>query len=121
MTREFRDVPGFKPWGPFIGENFVQEPITEQNIIVASVVWGLTLVNIIIAIWLIYGQTKGSRSPLRSVYVWMIWIELIVSFVMGLECYLHLLKIIRPSKLLFTCWTDLFSNRCRLSVLFHDP
>jgi hypothetical protein len=121
MTREFRDVPGFKPWGPFIGENFVQEPITEQNIIVASVVWGLTLINIIIAIWLIYGQTKGSRSPLRSVYVWMIWIELIVSFVMGLECYLHLLKIIRPSKLLFTCWTEICSNRCRLSVLFHDP
>ncbi|OAL54555.1 hypothetical protein IQ07DRAFT_272625 [Pyrenochaeta sp. DS3sAY3a] len=97
MTKEFRDVPGFKPWGPFIGENFHQEPITEQNIIVASVVWGLTLINIIIAIWLIYGQTRGSRSPLRSVYVWMIWIELIVSFVMGLECYLHLLKIIRPS------------------------
>lgn len=97
MPNEFRDVPSFKPWGPFIGENFVQEPITKQNIIVASIVWGLTLVNVIIAIWLIYGQTRGSRSPLRSVYVWMIWLELIVSFVMGLECFLHLLKIIRPS------------------------
>jgi hypothetical protein len=33
------------------------------------------------------------------VYVWMIWLELVVSFVMGLECWLHILKVIPPSKL----------------------
>jgi hypothetical protein len=31
------------------------------------------------------------------VYVWMIWLELVISFAMGLECFLHLLKIIKPS------------------------
>lgn len=98
MNDEFRDDPSFKPWGPLISPNYENEPITKADIIVASVVWGLTLVNVIIAIWLAWGQSKVSRSPLRSVYVWMIWLELLVSFIMGLECFLHLLKFIRPSK-----------------------
>jgi hypothetical protein len=32
------------------------------------------------------------------VYVWLIWLELLVSFLMGLECYLHLQEIIKPSE-----------------------
>ncbi|RYN43124.1 hypothetical protein AA0112_g904 [Alternaria arborescens] len=97
MSGEFRDVPSFKPWGPFISDSYENEPITESDIIIASVVWALTLINVIIALWLIQKQTRGSRSPLKSVYIWMIWLELIVSFVMGLESFLHLLKYIRPS------------------------
>ena len=98
MSKEFRDDPSFKPWGPLISPDYVNEAITKSDIIIASVVWALTLVNVLIAIYLIYGQTRGSRSPLRSVYVWMIWLELVISFVMGLQCFLHLLKYIRPSK-----------------------
>ncbi|KAF1952854.1 hypothetical protein CC80DRAFT_596278 [Byssothecium circinans] len=94
---EFKYDPTFKAWGPFISPSYENEPITLSDIIVASVIWGLTLLNILLAIYLGYGQTRGSRSPLRSVYVWMIWLELAVSFVMGLECFLHLLKLIRPS------------------------
>ncbi|CAN9228016.1 unnamed protein product [Alternaria alternata] len=97
MSGEFRDVPSFQPWGPFISDSYENEPITESDIIIASVVWALTLINVIVALWLIQKQTRGSRSPLRSVYIWMIWLELIVSFVMGLESFLHLLKYIRPS------------------------
>jgi len=97
MSGEFRDVPSFQPWGPFISDSYENEPITKSDIIIASVVWALTLINVIIALWLIQKQTRGSRSPLRSVYIWMIWLELIVSFVMGLESFLHLLKYIRPS------------------------
>lgn len=97
MSGEFRDVPSFTPWGPFISPDYEIEPITTGDVITASVVWGLTLVNAIIAVWLGYGQTRGSKSPMRSVYVWMIWLELLVSFSMGLECFLHLLKVIRPS------------------------
>jgi hypothetical protein len=98
MSGEFRDVPSFQPWGPFISDSYENEPITKSDIIIASVVWALTLINVIVALWLIQKQTRGSRSPLRSVYIWMIWLELIVSFVMGLESFLHLLKYIRPSK-----------------------
>ncbi|KAL1605542.1 hypothetical protein SLS59_003344 [Nothophoma quercina] len=97
MNDEFRIVPSFQPEGPLISPNYENEAITTTDIIIASVVWGLTLVNVFIAIWFAWGQTKASRSPLRSVYVWMIWLELVVSFIMGLECFMHLLKLIRPS------------------------
>jgi hypothetical protein len=98
MSGEFHDDPSFQPWGPFISKHYENEPITQTDIIIASVVWGLTLINVIVALWLIVKQTRGSRSPLRSVYIWMIWLELIVSFIMGLECLLHLLKYIKPSR-----------------------
>ncbi|KAL6703502.1 hypothetical protein ACN47E_009600 [Coniothyrium glycines] len=94
---EFRDNPSFTPWGPFISPDYQLEAITTADVATATVVWGLTLINAVIAVWLGTEQTKTSRSPVRSVYVWMIWLELLVSFAMGLECYLHLLKIIRPS------------------------
>lgn len=98
MNEEFRNDPSFKPWGPLISPHYQNETITKSDVIVASVVWGLTVVNAIIAIWLGVGQTVSSKSPLRSVYVWMIWLELTVCFCMGFECYLHLLKVIPPSK-----------------------
>jgi hypothetical protein len=98
MDQEFRDVPSFKPWGPLISPNYKSENITKGDVIVASTVWGLTLVNVVIAIYLAYRQSVVSRSPLRSVYVWMIWLELVVSFVMGLECFMHIMKVIPPSK-----------------------
>ncbi|KAF1928035.1 uncharacterized protein M421DRAFT_166662 [Didymella exigua CBS 183.55] len=97
MNHEFRDDPSFQPWGPLISPQYKNEPITTADIIIASTIWGLTLINLIVAIWLAWGQSNVSRSPLRSVYVWMIWLELIISFIMGLECYLHLLKYIKPS------------------------
>jgi hypothetical protein len=97
-SKEFKDDPTFVPWGPFVSTHFVNEPISRTDIITASVVWCLTLVAACSAIFLGYGQTRSSRSPLRSAYVWMIWIELAVCFAMGLECYLHMLKTIRPSK-----------------------
>jgi hypothetical protein len=99
MNQEFTDNPSFVPWGPFISPNYKSEPITKGDVVVASTVWGLTLVNVLVAIYQAWKQSRVSRSPLRSVYVWMIWLELVVSFVMGLECWLHILKVIPPSKL----------------------
>jgi hypothetical protein len=98
MSGEFRDDPSFRHWGPFISDSYVNEPITKTDVIIASIVWGLTLINVAIALYLIYKQTRGARSPLRSIYIWMIWLELVVSFAMGLESFLHLLKFIKPSK-----------------------
>ncbi|KAF3045869.1 hypothetical protein E8E12_002027 [Didymella heteroderae] len=100
-SKEFKDDPTFVPWGPFVPPHFVNEPISRTDIITASVVWGLTLVATLSATYLGYGQTRNSRSPLRSAYVWMIWIELAVCFAMGLECFLHMLKVIRPSFALY--------------------
>jgi hypothetical protein len=97
MDREYKIDPDFKTWGPFIGKHYKNEPITKSDVIIAGVVWGLTLVFALLAVYLGIGQTRSSRSPLRSVYVWLIWLELLVSFLMGLECFLHLLKIVKPS------------------------
>jgi hypothetical protein len=98
MNSEYHPEVSIKPWGPFISPNYVNERITKADVVVASIVWALTLVNVIIGCWLAIAQTKHSRSPLRSVYVWMIWLELMASFIMGLECILHLLKHIPPSE-----------------------
>ncbi|UPX18930.1 uncharacterized protein EKO05_0009212 [Ascochyta rabiei] len=97
MNNEYRDDPSFKPWGPLISPSYVNEPITRADIVVASTVFALTLINVAIGVWLAWGQSRVSRNPLRSVYVWMIWLELGISLVMGIECFLHLQKIIRPS------------------------
>jgi hypothetical protein len=100
MNEEFRHDIVVEPWGPLISPKYEKEGITNTDIVVASVVFFLTLVNAVIAVWLACVQTKVSRSPLRSVYVWMIWLELIVCVIMGAECYLHLLKYIPPSELM---------------------
>jgi hypothetical protein len=121
MSNEYRDDPSFKPWGPLISPNYKNEAITTADIIIASIVFGLTLINVIIAVYLAYGQSKVSRSPLRSVYVWMIWLELVISFIMSVECFLHLLKYIKPSKsIIIRLLTKLLTKK-RLRFLFHHP
>ncbi|OCL11093.1 hypothetical protein AOQ84DRAFT_387077 [Glonium stellatum] len=97
MNSEFRPNASFIAWGPFIGKDFTNQPVNVSDIVIASVIWFLTLVCVAIACWLAYRQTKSSRFPLRSVYVWLIWLELLASLLMGIECFLHLLKYIKPS------------------------
>jgi hypothetical protein len=121
MGGEYREDPSFTPWGPFISATYKNEVITQADIIVASIVWGLTLINATIAIYFGYKQTRSSRSPLRSVYVWMIWLELFASFMMGLECFLHLLKYIRPSKCIVRKLTIVLLTRSRFRLLLLNP
>ncbi|PSN61735.1 hypothetical protein BS50DRAFT_603884 [Corynespora cassiicola Philippines] len=97
MNDEFKIDPTFKAWGPFIPDTYENEPITTSDIIIAGTIFALTLANALLAMYLGFYQTIGSRSPIRSTYVWMIWLELLVSFLMGLECFLHLLKFVKPS------------------------
>ncbi|KAF2756837.1 hypothetical protein EJ05DRAFT_45198 [Pseudovirgaria hyperparasitica] len=95
--KEFKEDPTFTTWGPFISPEYVLEPITLSDVIIATVVFALTILNVGIAIYIGIAQSKSARRPLRSVYIWLIWLELLVSFLMASECYMHLLKIIRPS------------------------
>lgn len=122
MSSEWRPHIHFKPWGPFIGTNYEPELITKTDIVIASLVWAATLVNAIIALYQGFKQSKSSRSPLRSVFIWMIWIELGVCFTMGLESYLHVLKYIRPSTLFIMTILYLLAiestNRYRFRILY---
>ncbi|KAF2473591.1 uncharacterized protein BDR25DRAFT_256383 [Lindgomyces ingoldianus] len=98
MNREFRPNANFEPWGPFVGRHFKNQEITYTDITISSVAWAASLVCIAVAIKLAAKQSKVSRSPLRSTYVWLIWLELLANFLMGLEGYLHITKVIKPSK-----------------------
>lgn len=111
MDTEFRPDAHFEPWGPLVSPNYKNEPINKTDIVVASVVWALTLINVAIALWQVTKQTRTSRAPLRSVYIWMIWLELTFSFIMGLESFLHLLKIIPPSELTWSKWFRACADR----------
>jgi hypothetical protein len=98
MTKPWRPDVDDSPWGPFVGKDYKVEAITHTDVAIASVVWLATLVSLIVAGWLAYRQCQSSRSPLRSVYIWMIWLEVGASFVMGLVSVLNITKCIRPSK-----------------------
>lgn len=89
------DLP--KAVGPLISPNYVPENITKGDFAAATVVWFLTVVWGAVCTWQGYGQTKQARNPWRSVYIWLIWLELIVSLIMGAECWVFLLRKIHPS------------------------
>lgn len=100
------DLP--KAVGPLISPNYVPENITKGDFAAATVVWFLTVAWGAVCTWQGYGQTKQARNPWRSVYIWLIWLELIVSLIMGAECWVFLLRKIHPSfafyfTILF-CW-----------------
>ncbi|KAL5461611.1 hypothetical protein PMIN06_002109 [Paraphaeosphaeria minitans] len=81
------------------------------------------------AAYLALQQTKNSRRPLKSVYVWMIWIELVACIIIAIECLLYLLYIIPPSFYFFMSILLLWSIQIhlllqiiinRIRVILHD-
>jgi len=124
-TSEFHPDPTFTAWGPFIRDDYYIQPVTYRAITLASLVFGLAGIFAILAATIAYRQTKANRSPSRSVYIWMIWLELAASVVIAIECLLYLLKVIRPSFWFFMsillCWSiqvqlllQIIINRVRL-------
>ncbi|EKG09188.1 hypothetical protein MPH_13816 [Macrophomina phaseolina MS6] len=83
--------------GPLISPNYIPEDITKADVAISSTVWGLTLVWCGICSWQGLGQTKRARRPWKTVYIWMIWLELLVCFLMGLECWCFIIKWVHPS------------------------
>jgi len=97
MNDLYRPHANNDPWGPIISPNFIDPPTTNSDVIISTIPWALTLVNLIIAVWQGYNQTKAARNPSRSTYVWMIWTTMIVCFTHGLLAYLHVLRYVPPS------------------------
>ena len=96
-TSVFYPDASFTAWGPFIHQPYVIQPTTKSDLIIASIVFGLAISLAVLAAFRGIKQTKSSRRPLRSVYVWMIWLELAACVVIAILCLLYLVKIIRPS------------------------
>lgn len=97
MGTEFKPDQNFTAWGPFINDDYYIQPVTYRAMTVAGVVFGLANLFAVLAAYIAFRQTKACRAPLRSAYIWMIWLELAASFVIAVECLLYLLKVIRPS------------------------
>ena len=97
LNDEFRPNVDFSPWGPFVPANYINMKVVKADILIASIAGIISLICAGYATWLVYKQMISSRSPLRSMYIWMIWTELGACLIMGIICYLHLFKIIRPS------------------------
>lgn len=96
-SSEFDPDPTFTAWGPFIRDDYYIQPVTYRAITVAGIVFGLANLFGISAVFIAFRQTRACRYPLKSAYIWMIWLEIAASFVIAIECLLYLLKVIRPS------------------------
>jgi hypothetical protein len=94
---EYNPDPTFTAWGPFIRDDYYIQPVSYRDLIVAGTVFGLANIFAVSAAYIASRQTRACRKPWRSAYIWMIWLELAASVVIGIECLLYLLKVIRPS------------------------
>jgi hypothetical protein len=97
MGDEIATPPGYTAWGPFVRDNYKILRTTQADIIVAGTVLGLANLFALSAAFIAVRQTRISRRPWRSAYIWMIWLELIASVVLSIICMLFLLRKIRPS------------------------
>ncbi|KAH7113240.1 hypothetical protein B0J11DRAFT_146022 [Dendryphion nanum] len=114
MAKEFHEDPNFKAWGPFISDKYVIAPITEIDIIVGGVIFGLSMVFAILATYIGILQTRSIRRPFRSAYVWMIWLEIAACIAIAIECLFYLLKVLRPSFYFYMSMLLLWSIQVQL-------
>lgn len=97
MDKIINPGPSFTAWGPFVRNNYTVLPVTRTDIIVASTIFGLANIFAISAAYIAVQQTRLARRPLKSTYIWMIWLEWTASVVLSIECLLYLFRVIRPS------------------------
>ena len=97
MPAYIRDDSNFKAWGPFIEDDYVIQHVTKTDIVVGGTIFGLSMAFAMLATYIGILQTRSIRRPLRSAYVWMIWLELAACVAIAFQCILYLLKVIRPS------------------------
>ncbi|KAH6900813.1 hypothetical protein B0T10DRAFT_37694 [Thelonectria olida] len=108
--------------------------VTQHDLIIASIAWGFTIGFGWLTTWTALKQSvqiwrRRGRAVLRSTYVWMIWLEILVCLIFGIICYLHLQHMIPPSFAFYftivTTWAlqvqfllQIIVNRC--SILLTD-
>ena len=92
---------GYTAWGPFIRDNYYIQPLSYRANIISATVFTAAMLLAILAGYLAIFQTKAARTPLKSFYIWMIWLELIACVIIAVVCLCYLHKAIRPSFYLF--------------------
>jgi hypothetical protein len=84
-----------------IPDRYVPEPVTQEDLVIASLAWGFTLGIGWLASWTAIVQTASvvRRRGWRGVanpYVIMIWGEIAVCLAFGIICFMYLLGAIPP-------------------------
>jgi hypothetical protein len=84
-----------------LSDDFVVEPVTVNDLQLASLAWGFTIGFGFLTTWTAIKQTahmhrRYKLSRLNSPYIWMIWLEILVCLIFSIICWLYLNKIIPP-------------------------
>ncbi|KAF2686643.1 hypothetical protein K458DRAFT_362841 [Lentithecium fluviatile CBS 122367] len=81
---------------------------TRSDIQIAALAAGFTLGFGLLTCWEAIKQTRQNRNPLRSVYIYMIWGEIVVNLVIGIIGWIFLAGIIGPTVpvlfFILLCW-----------------
>ncbi|ETS81416.1 hypothetical protein PFICI_06418 [Pestalotiopsis fici W106-1] len=118
-----------------LSPHYVLQPVTQNDMIVASLAWGFNIGFGWLTTWTAAKQTtrawrRSGRHMFRNAYVWMIWLELLVCLMFSIICWLYLRGVIPPCFGFYfgilTLWAlqvqfllQIIINRC--AILVHDP
>ncbi|KAF7531620.1 hypothetical protein G7054_g8703 [Neopestalotiopsis clavispora] len=128
-----------------LSPHYVLQPVTQNDMIVASLAWGFNIGFGWLTTWTAAKQTarawrRSGRHMFRNAYVWMIWLELLVCLMFSIICWLYLRGVIPPCfgfyfgirqdshvfYNLVTLWAlqvqfllQIIINRC--AILVHNP
>jgi hypothetical protein len=94
----FGSNPNFTSWGPFINhDTFIVQPVSRADFATAIIAFVLVIVFATSAAYVGYRQTRRSREPWKSAYIWMVWLEWASCLIIGIECMLFIVRAVRPS------------------------
>ncbi|POS82267.1 hypothetical protein EPUL_005119, partial [Erysiphe pulchra] len=80
--------------------------VTRKDLAIASLAWGFTMGFGFLTTWNAMKQTASvhrryGTPRLISPYIWMIWLEIFISFILGITCWLHMVGVVHPSSFAF--------------------
>jgi len=76
-----------------LSPNYKADVATLDDVKIGSVVFGATLSMCLITTWKATEQTRTMLrrgKALRSLYIWMVWVHLIVNLIMAVVCWLFM-------------------------------
>jgi len=113
-TMAFQYDPHFTSWGPFINhDTYVIQGVSREDIITTGVAYAIVSAFAVSTAYVGYKQTKRTRQPWKSAYIWMVWLEWAACVSIATESLLYILRVIRPS---FYFYMSLCRYRCPIKT-----
>ena len=99
--------------GFLVPEHFKDDLPSEDDMNIASIIWGLSLGVVVFNCAKAFRQAKSAihRRKRITTYVTLVWLEIISSFILGVMVWLYLRGIIPPSFQFYFFISMLFSLR----------